>query len=309
MLQNKNEIWVDISKGIVICLMVIGHSSLPTSISRWIWSFHMPFFFIISALFTSWDKLALSSFIKRKSKILLIPFIVYSIVNLLLIPIGVGMPHISYAIQIFREGWGGIALWFVPVFYLSIIVCKVCPIDKLIIIGFALMAVGAILSYNSIIIPWTISSVPFAASIMLLTRKYKYSIRRTIHTRSTKKLILIGSIGLLVSLVVSHFWRLDMACNSITPLFPILLGIIGGTTFVISISVLFQNCKLFKFTFGNIGRNTYEIMALSQVTIIMLNHYFNLPSFVKYVLLAAILFVAVKLRKLIEGKLTNIEAI
>lgn len=224
--QNKNKIWVDISKGIVICLMVLGLSSLPTTISRWIWSFHMPFFFVISALFTSWDKLTLSTFIKRRAKILLIPFVVYSIINLLLIPIGIGVPVISYAIQIFREGWGGIALWFVPVFYFSIIVCKVCPIDKLIPIGLALMTVGAILSYNSIIIPWTISSVPFAASIMLLTRNYKYSIRRIIQITQAKKLILIGLFGLLVSLVVSHFWRLDMACNSITPLIPILLGII-----------------------------------------------------------------------------------
>lgn len=309
MSQSKNEIWVDISKGIVICLMVLGHSSLPTNISRWIWSFHMPFFFIISALFTSWDKLPLSKFVKRKSKILLVPFIVYSIVNLLLIPIGIGTSHIRYAIQILQDGWGGIALWFVPVFYLSIIVCKVCPIDKLIPFGLALMIVGVMFSYNSIIIPWTISSVPFAASIMLLTRKYKYSIREMIQTISTKNLILTGLIGLFVSLIVSHFWRLDMACNSITPLIPILLGIIAGTTFIISISVLFQNCKLLQFTFGNIGRNTYEIMALSQVTIIMLNHYFNLHPFVKYILLVVILFVAVKIRKLIEGKFANIEAI
>lgn len=50
-------------------------------------------------------------------------------------------------------------------------------------------------------------------------------------------------------------------------------------------------------TFRNIGRDTYEIMVLSQVVIIMLNHYFIIPPIDKHVLLVIILFAAVWFRK------------
>ena len=40
--------WIDLTKGVAIFLMVCGHTGIPSLISNWIWSFHMPLFFIIS---------------------------------------------------------------------------------------------------------------------------------------------------------------------------------------------------------------------------------------------------------------------
>lgn len=47
-MQLQRLEWIDITKGFAIILMVFGHSSIPKSISNYIWSFHMPLFFIIS---------------------------------------------------------------------------------------------------------------------------------------------------------------------------------------------------------------------------------------------------------------------
>lgn len=49
---SKRIEWIDVAKGICIVLMVVGHTRLPSIISNWIWSFHMPFFFFISG--TRW---------------------------------------------------------------------------------------------------------------------------------------------------------------------------------------------------------------------------------------------------------------
>ena len=42
--------WIDLTKGIAIFLMVCGHIGLPGALSNWIWSFHMPLFFLMSGL-------------------------------------------------------------------------------------------------------------------------------------------------------------------------------------------------------------------------------------------------------------------
>ena len=36
--------WIDLTKGVAIFLMVCGHTGIPSLISNWIWSFHMPLF-------------------------------------------------------------------------------------------------------------------------------------------------------------------------------------------------------------------------------------------------------------------------
>ena len=72
--------WMDVAKGIAIILMVVGHTSIPKSLSDFIWTFHMPLFFIASGWLTSWNKNTAQSFIRNKSKNLLLPFFSYSMI-------------------------------------------------------------------------------------------------------------------------------------------------------------------------------------------------------------------------------------
>lgn len=41
---DKRSVWLDVAKGITIILMVLGHSSIPDGLSRFIYAFHMPLF-------------------------------------------------------------------------------------------------------------------------------------------------------------------------------------------------------------------------------------------------------------------------
>lgn len=46
--SNNRIAWVDIAKGIGIVLVLIGHISQNKNLHYFIYSFHMPLFFIIS---------------------------------------------------------------------------------------------------------------------------------------------------------------------------------------------------------------------------------------------------------------------
>ena len=85
-MNNIRIDWIDLTKGIAIFLMVCGHTSIPLSISNWIWSFHMPLFFIISGiLFNATKYPNFNLFIKKRGKTLIIPYIIFSLITLLTI--------------------------------------------------------------------------------------------------------------------------------------------------------------------------------------------------------------------------------
>lgn len=73
-MNNIRIDWIDLTKGIAIFLMVCGHTSIPLPISNWIWSFHMPLFFIISGiLFNATKYPNFNLFIKKRGETLIIP--------------------------------------------------------------------------------------------------------------------------------------------------------------------------------------------------------------------------------------------
>lgn len=75
--------WIDLTKGVAIFLMVCGHTGIPSLISNWIWSFHMPLFFIISGmLFCPTKYTNIQKFIHRRIQTLIIPYITFSIIEL-----------------------------------------------------------------------------------------------------------------------------------------------------------------------------------------------------------------------------------
>lgn len=76
---------ISIAKGIAIILMVIGHAEAPELITNFIYTFHMPLFFICAGYFFSPKYLDDPwTFVSKRFKGLYIPFIKWSLVFLLL---------------------------------------------------------------------------------------------------------------------------------------------------------------------------------------------------------------------------------
>lgn len=89
--------WVDIAKGIGIVLVVVGHTlrglanadlmawtPVPRFVDQFIYSFHMPLFFLLSGLFLtrSVSKLSFTQFLADKCRTILYPYVVWSSVTI-----------------------------------------------------------------------------------------------------------------------------------------------------------------------------------------------------------------------------------
>lgn len=298
-MNNRIE-WLDLSKGIAIILMVLGHTSLPDFLSRFIWAFHMPLFFIASGWTTNWMKYDLKGFASKKMQSLMVPFIVYSAI-VLLIQIDVGW---NSAETFFVNGWAGYALWFIPVLFMALICSKILySIQRTsirYIVLFLFVAVGYGLSFFKIHLPWTLSSVPYATLMLVLGSEMKKLPKRYLRPRWYSVLILLS-----LTIMISRFFRLDMCFNRIIPILPITIGAVSGTLFVFQLSMLCE--KYFKSlakVFISIGRETYIIVAFSQITIMLLNEYFHFNVALKYGLLVLVL-VALKYMKVAINRLFN----
>lgn len=71
--------WIDVAKGIGIILVVIGHISRNEYLNYFIYSFHMPLFFMLSGYLYKEKEY----FVERKVKSILIPYFIFSFLSFL----------------------------------------------------------------------------------------------------------------------------------------------------------------------------------------------------------------------------------
>lgn len=77
------EIWADNAKAIGIFLMVLGHNALANDgVFDFIYSFHMPLFFILSGYFSSAKQELFLPYLKKNVKALLVPYVVFYLLTL-----------------------------------------------------------------------------------------------------------------------------------------------------------------------------------------------------------------------------------
>lgn len=283
---QSRKLYLDIAKGIAIILMVIGHTSIHIAASNFIYAFHMPLFFMASGFTSNYRKHSPMDYIFHKASAILLPFAVYSVIVACLLHYLLGNDVIS----LLSNGWGGYALWFIPVLYLASILAMLVSLAESTYLRYLLMlcliAFGCWLSYYNISLPWALSTVPYAAFLILVGAELK-RFQKWIEASSH-----YWDIVLLLSAtaVISQFHRLDMAWNHITPVIPLTIGAITGTLSVFRVSVLIErSIKWCASLLQKIGRETYIVVAFSQITILCINHFFAINPILKYTLLVVVL--------------------
>ena len=286
---------IDITKALAIVLMIVGHTSVPKVFSDFIFAFHMPVFFLVSGWCSRWEKYSFGSFALHRSKTLLIPFAFYSII-VIAITLFINEPMFS-----FTEGWQGYALWFVPVLFVSSILAKAIetiPKDgvKVIFLLICLLA-GSVLSYYRILLPWTMSTVPYATFLILIgsyLKKWERFITKP------RWYLLVG--GFIIVALVSHFWRMDLAWNVIIPVSALTIAALSGYVMLATIaSYISKGPNLISKFLERIGKETFAIMAFSQIIIVGLNKYFSMNVITKYVLLAVLLSLIIVLKNMMTN--------
>lgn len=125
--KTKERIdWIDYAKALGVFLVIMGHTYKGYSFIGWIYSFHMPLFFFLSGITLKIEQISCKEFLKKRVKLLLIPYILYSIVYIMLEVIKSGLNgNMDETIKYFlrdafwiRGQQATIGLWFLPLLFL-----------------------------------------------------------------------------------------------------------------------------------------------------------------------------------------------
>lgn len=135
-MKEKHLNWIDLAKGIGIILVLIGHSKfLPITLKNYIYSFHMPLFFILSGYVFS-NKYNFKDFLKKKVKTILFPYLFFFVIYFLFFSfkdLYLGVHHIfNNFIGLFFQLNGYVyAIWFlICLFFTQIIFYFVIMLTK-----------------------------------------------------------------------------------------------------------------------------------------------------------------------------------
>ena len=76
-MSREHLAWMDLIEGIGMCLVILGHMSVPEIVGKFIFSFHMPFFLMLSGFLQK--KRPLKEELVKSAKSLLVPYIIYNV--------------------------------------------------------------------------------------------------------------------------------------------------------------------------------------------------------------------------------------
>lgn len=282
MTNKKHDISISVVKGLLITLMVVGHSGAPEKLTKFIYTFHMPCFFFISGLLFN-DKYLndVKSFITRKIKGLYVPFVKWSLIFLLLHNVFEALNLYSthytihdFKIKIFKiftltgseQLLGG--FWFLKeLLYASII--TILFIKLITYLGAKLNRTSLLLSciffvaiaYLASIAPF---KIPTISSKTLLATAYfiaGYTFKEM--NLNVKKPLSIGILGYVVVIIVSLFFKADIDAKGPAIFTYFFISIIGSiSTIYLSKHICGKTTHIMDF----IGKNTLNILIFHFIS-------------------------------------------
>lgn len=270
-MENQRIQYIDIAKGIGIFLVVIGHCiNISSFLGKWIWSFHMPLFFIISGLCFNPSKNPLFvPFLLKKSKTLLLPLVIFSI---LIILIKSAISPDGFDFNTLKTNFPNGAYWFIFVLFFSEIlffsINKIAGKKYLkIILLFICLIVGKLLDIYNIHLPYSLCSIFVCTFFYGIGNIFRGIILSKLNYIGTNTKNIITSIILLLIPAISVYNVNDTInlCSNYVPfpiMYHILIAFIGTIgIFIISKFLEEKNCFI-KVLALYLGKNTLIILLL-----------------------------------------------
>jgi len=314
---------VDIAKGIGILLVVLGHSTfINDTVLRWIFSFHMPLFFIISGILISFKNESLHNYkaiIKKRAKSILIPYawfsLFYTIIDFISYNCGLlELTSVKINLICTFSFAGSGPLWFLPTLFLTdilfiILLNKFGSIKGIIfsvflsVTGFIIaMFIGTPADYESSLITYYFMGFLFVFTRALCCQ-ILLSLAYALHKLYAKinpgnvVCIITGTVLLIISipLALLNNTTIDMHNMNFGNLFLFVPCSFIGSIGLILLSRIFTKIKLLSFW----GKNSLTIMAthlnfyllyLGGVWAMFLNPYITRAK--DYIFLFNVVFVA-----------------
>ena len=300
--------YIDIAKGIGIFLVVIGHcvdrGGLP---SIYIFSFHMPLFFILSGLCFNEKKYSdFLPFFKKRVRTLFLPLIYFSVILLLLTAL---VGNDFYTIENLSKGRFHCALWFICVLFFTELfywfinhVFRQITI-KIVILLFCLF-IGVALDRWGILLPFSICTVWSATFFYGIGNMCRSNISKWLaHTP-----ILGGGVLLLIPLLSAYYIHkpFRMIDNSFPSpaILTCTVALMGAVGVLVVSNTLTKVDKRIKNIMLYIGKNTLVIMCVHEFYI-RLTYQFIEPYISSYLIAKTVDQIALWLMLLISIRLIN----
>lgn len=122
--EGQRMTYIDAARGLAIIAVVLGHlPPVPPELVRYIYSFHVPLFFITSGILLSrkdsWKTLSMKELAIKKAKSLLYPYVTISLISFVIVLIRDGAARaVDSAFRLLSfDGIG--ALWFLPGLFIA----------------------------------------------------------------------------------------------------------------------------------------------------------------------------------------------
>lgn len=216
-IDNKRIEWVDTAKGISIILVIIGHANFQEPIRAIIYSFHMPLFFFLSGLFINKES-NFSSFVVKRIKGLIIPYIFYNIVLILFywflkilsqdttsFKDEILTKIISLPLAIRVDSIYSTRLWFLPCLFISSIIVYLFPTNKklCLLCGIIITVLGIFLKNVLEInyLPWSIDAALLVVIFLVVSSLFKEYIKFSNLKHSNLLLILCIALSIIFTML------------------------------------------------------------------------------------------------------------
>lgn len=278
------DFYVDVAKGIGIFFVVWGHIILHGPVYNFIYSFHMPLFFLLSGLLFNISKYkTLKEFCVHRCKTLIIPYLVFSFITYIYWvvienPITDNEGILTPFLQIFiSQGSAGymlhnIPMWFVLcLFAIEIIyfllkrrlnnksLFIVCCV--LAIVGCAMTLPNTFFDFTKLF--WSINvalvAIPFYMIGNLISEKFgRTKIKQLILSKKVISVIIMIIAFALLCILSNVNSPISMGTEELGNWLLFYLNAFIGIVMILIISVLMERNKLFQF----LGRNSFFIMAM-----------------------------------------------
>ena len=200
---------IDVARGIAAILMLIGHLELNARVDQFIYSFHMPLFFIISGMTMKAEE-NLPAYIRKRIRRILVPYIVFALIF-------TDLKYVNWLYCLYGSSRGLSAaesltsLWFLPclfcadlVFHLILRVCG----DERTMIPAVIACAAAGISITWFLTP--VHNLPFSFDIALaavpflmighLLRKHVGRVRKyaeKTHVNLMAAVLMLGAVSVL----------------------------------------------------------------------------------------------------------------
>ncbi len=275
--ESDREKWLDTAKGIGIVLVVFGHlcgEYLPLLV-KWIFSFHMPLFFMLSGYLEYGKKVgSFKPYIKHKASSLLWPYFTFGfciVVIAAIDSIRIGNSEVlirTILIHLFgysRADYGIGVIWFLAVLFELEILIGFLRYKNLLAVSVIFLIIGNITFFKQITLPLYFNVLGGAIAFFMVGM-----IIRILHDRIKSIYTIIFSAIFVLSTLISMIVfmkndRVDLAVGIYgESLCLYYIGAISGSFVIILISHI-----ICRFT-------TVNVLALlgQETMIIMMAHFF-----------------------------------